>query len=532
MTRKRRNTLGTSADEAAPRTFGQKLRAAREAIGYSRPRLAKAVKVSPDSIERSERYGRIPTIGELTAICDLFERNGVDLARVREIFRAAYPRQSYELHASAGSGHDRGHLPAHSPAGSNQIEDEFRGAEAARPNPALYEYLEAESERHAPMYLARPHLMMTKRFPNGLTVPIPVSILTDASKIRLGSLGEEDLSDPDAETDPYVRKVYAMAERKGRDAKQVLWNGAVYTMKGIAISADEMECTISCGLSDFYSTLSNHVAMEFELLSGLKEWDRSRGLILPKRRNFFGKPAALQRRHAALSLTALVVYSTSSSGGYKIMLCKRSEDVAMYRGLFGVIPGGMFGPEISPYEEWNIHHCLIKEYAEELFGLTFDRQRASPFYFFYDGDGGAGWKPALDLYRALKEGTCKIIYSGVILTMMDWLPQICCVMMIDKPEWYKNQELKMANNFENVPKGDFRKATKRARAEFDLDDFEAEFLSMREGRVDGAAIGGRWVPASLGSLWLGIKAVREYHEGKRPAAEFIPYLSINGLPEP
>jgi hypothetical protein len=41
----------------------------------------------------------------------------------------------------------------------------------------------------------------------------------------------------------------------------------------------------------------------------------------------------------------------SSSNAYKVLLCKRSEDVAAYRGLFGVIPGGMFQPQVNPLEE-------------------------------------------------------------------------------------------------------------------------------------------------------------------------------------
>lgn len=272
-------------------------------------------------------------------------------------------------------------------------------------------------------------------------------------------------------------------------------------------------------------------SMEFELLSALTGKVGSKNVLLPRRQSFFAREPTARAHHAALSFTALVAYKSRNSPGYKILLCKRSEDVAVYRGLFGVIPGGMFQPEISPHEEWNVHHCIIKEFVEEFFSCEFDRGRWNPFYIFYD-DADPRWQHATQLYRALKEGICKILYSGVILTMMDLLPQICCVLVIDDAAWFQRQALAMANNFENVSRSDFVRAVKAAKAEFDVDDFETEFLAMHERGMDGPRISGRGVPASLGSLWLGMKALREYSDKRRPATEFMPYLSHFGLPEP
>jgi DNA-binding XRE family transcriptional regulator len=569
MVRRRRHFL---SDEQR-RELGRKMSDARQSIDpmFSQAAMGRLIGVSKDTVERWETGQKQPEADELARYCQRLISKQVDDLAAREIFKFAYPDLSFELpnssgafvaksvksgverlggifeaptnpyseqhRATAAQGKNRLRTPnereARLLAEPHLIEEAFRNAETMRTNSALYDYLEAESKWRAPMYLDHPHQMMIKSFPGRLTVPIPISVLSLASKIRLSALGD-DLSDREVRQNAYFRMVYEMtdlnARKNKKSAEDLLWNGRVYTMRDISNSGDGRECIIHGGVSDFFSTLTHHVSMEFELLSELKERQTTSDLSLPTRQHFFEKQLR-QRQHAALSITALVVYKSARSGGYKIMLCKRSEQPAVYRGLFGIIPGGMFQPEVSPLDEWNIHHCIIKEFTEELFGADFDRERASPFYFFYNAD--EKWKHAAALYRAFKDGECKLIHSGVLLTMLDWLPQICCVLLIEEPSWYARLSVDMKNNFENLSRTDFMRSIKAAMTdEFDLDDFESQFLELAEPATTGPAISGRWVPASLGSLWLGIAAVREYFEKKRPSAEFIPYLSKIGLPDP
>lgn len=441
---------------------------------------------------------------------------------------ASFDNTSRDLDAtkpSAGAIEERELAPAVS------IEKQFHAAESCRADPRLYEYLRRESGTRKPMYLTKPHQMMQQVLNAGITIPIPVTVLTDAHRITLKGL-EAAASDESAEQDDYVRMIYAMARARRPDAETVLWNDAVYTLQNLSISADGRICTLTGGLSDFFSTLSHHVALEFELLTAIHQRQTSTALRLPKRRRFFESDVMAQRRHAALSMTALVLYRTSSTNSYKVLLCKRSQDVAVYRGLFGIIPGGMFQPQVRPQEEWNIHHCLIKEFTEELFGCEFGRRQSDPFYFFYEHQDSK-WRHAGELYRALTTGICKILYSGVILTLIDWLPQICCVLLIEDPAWYRRQSIRMANNFENVSTSEFIKSVRRVKSEFDFDDFETEFLNIVRPAATGPQISSRWVPASLASLWLGVKAAREHiYDRTREAAEFKPYLSELGLPDP
>jgi hypothetical protein len=129
----------------------------------------------------------------------------------------------------------------------------------------------------------------------------------------------------------------------------------------------------------------------------------------------------------------------------------------------------------------------------------------------------------------LKSGACKILHGGVIVTLQDLIPQICCVLLIEDPDWWSARKPQLRTNYEFMSRNEFITTVRGARADYDFDDFAAQFLAQVKVINDatGASVSGQWMPSSLGSLWLGIQAVDEYRKNQRPAAKFDPYLATS-----
>jgi hypothetical protein len=416
----------------------------------------------------------------------------------------------------------------------DKLEAPFLAAELMRLDHRLYNFITYEAAHSRPLYLPTPHEIMKKPLRIGhrtVDIRIPVTVLTRAKTIRLEPLLDPmvDDSDPRAAGNDYVERLTKLNSfRNPNGGDEYLYNNTCYTMKNVTVSGDE--CTITGSISNYFSMLATHDAMEFELLSNLAQHSTclqdqynefARRLAL--RQRFFAQDDEVRRKHAALSILALFVYKAKRDGRYKIMIRKRSDDVAAYRGLLNVIPAGMFQPEGSEEKEWSIQHCLIKEYSEELFGerIPDDYERPTEIY---------RWDSARALYEALRDGRCKMLYSGLILNLLMLRPHICCVLLAEDPAWFEDQEQNCKNqegkcgfrsNWEHVSPRDAMRTGKRVKTEYDLEQVEAEIAAAD---ASPAAIVGRWNPDALAALFLGIDAISEYRQGKRdPVFDRYPY---------
>jgi transcriptional regulator with XRE-family HTH domain len=413
---------------------------------------------------------------------------------------------------------------------------EFAKAEPARSDPKLYNYFEKYSQEGVRFFGDKKYKMMKKtiRFNRSdIELRIPAFVLSNAPHIKLDTnLDVTDKRDPSTIEDPYVSRMIAIDKLKCKDqpTRPALYNGRVYTMTDITDAKNV--CTISGGVSDYYSFLKIHAAMELELLS---ELEGSSGLVvpngslsLPKRSLFLRGNKSERTRHMALSVSTLLVYRRSKCEGYKVMVRKRAEDVAVYKGLMSIIPGGMFQPDFDAKREWNIHHCVVKEYCEELFGMRTDN----------GGDVAARiyrkWPPAVDLKAALKSKRCKLIHSGVVLNLLHFDVDICCVLLVDDPDWFSEQEMNFDPNWEFVKRDALRNAEKSARSEYDLDSIESQFVeAIEKGGVSKSAwLVGRWASPSLAALWLGVEAVREHLRFTKDGTSLRPEISFDELQLP
>jgi len=81
---------------------------------------------------------------------------------------------------------------------------------------------------------------------------------------------------------------------------------------------------------------------------------------------------AAQHGYRPMSISALMVHQTRDEG-YKIIMRKRSPNVAVDSSA---VPGFTFQPEVDEVKEWDVRHCLIKEYCEELFDEKVDETKS------------------------------------------------------------------------------------------------------------------------------------------------------------
>jgi hypothetical protein len=417
---------------------------------------------------------------------------------------------------------------------------DFKRAGLAFSKPALYDFLNKELYTHGPIYSQPTYLkgmisQQTTQAP--FDMPIAVTVLTRAGEIELSAppnpqLGEHNIA---ANHNPHVKKLQNIAELTFRlhkfehpDSTKTLdnffYNGPTYTLKGISANREDTKCTITGGLSDYFSMLATHDATEFELLSALSSSVSNGGSSINRdhtliKRMQFRK----QKRHAALSISAIVAHRTSNSDNFKIMVLKRSNNVTISRALFHVIPAGMFQPagKFPEDVEWNISHGLIKEYCEEFFDEKQNENAVYPTDIYSD------WKSAHELYSELVEGQCKILHSGVVLNLINLLPEICCVLLVEDAGWYKTRKGRKTNH-EWIPRQEIVSTLRRARTEFDLDEAEVQFSEAFEN-LTPTQISARWAPTGLACFWLGIQTVREHLKSKdkktnkRPNM-FVPFL--------
>ncbi len=153
-----------------------------------------------------------------------------------------------------------------------------------------------------------------------------------------------------------------------------------YSARRIVTSRES--CEIEGGLTRYLSGLKAHHALQHELLSVAYKLQAQGRLTvgnlqrsLKKRPTFFAAPAAAQLGYRPMSISALMIHQTRDEG-YKIIIRKRSPSVAIDSGLLQAVPGFTFQPEVDEAKEWDVQHCLIKEYCEELFDEKVDETKS------------------------------------------------------------------------------------------------------------------------------------------------------------
>jgi len=375
----------------------------------------------------------------------------------------------------------------------------FENAESMRGSGVIYDLLGEECSQNCLFPGAQ--LKMVNRPIGRLVVPMAVGIFAKGVPVRLGKLDRRLRTFAQVEQDEYIQQRDTLIGNTliGKTDK------ITYTAQRIVSSGDH--CEIEGGITRYLSGLKAHHALQHELLAAAYDLHAEGRLtvgnlkpLLKRRNQFFQLPSEQQQWYRTLSISALIVHKTKDEG-YKIMVRKRSKMVASDQNLIQAITSFTFQPELDIEKEWDVQHCLTKEYCEELFDEKVDEAKADRHDFIYDK-----FPPARQLKEALASGQCELLYSGVVLHLMLLFPEIFCVLLVHDHEWFAEQQRRFLTNWEFVSRHDILHSG-AVLTEYHLDDAESEFLE--QGRMTVSDIWRTWSPFGMGSFWLGIDAARK-----------------------
>ena len=193
-----------------------------------------------------------------------------------------------------------------------------------------------------------------------------------------------------------------------------------------------------------------------------------------------------------MAIATVIIYN-SGDDKYRVVFGKRGVEVAAHAELLHVIPAGMFQPELGDIRtEWDIKHNVLKEYGEEVFSEPLDEQAREATYFY------SGWRGVASFLKALDEGKCEFVVTGLVVNLLNLRPEICCLILVRDSDWWAEQ--KQNWNWEYASRQKVFDEGKAVRSEFSLDSIEEEFHSEFTA--------GMWVPPGLAALWLGVDAAR------------------------
>ena len=280
-------------------------------------------------------------------------------------------------------------------------------------------------------------------------------------------------------------------------------------------AADEFRVTpsgveVTGLLTKYGSALATQDALEWELLTVLGKYGYSErtspsdlaknARILPLRYKTERRSSYLinpyHRHYNAMAVAMVIVYNAGGDE-YKVLFGKRSGETAAHADLCHVIPAGMFQPECGDaLTEWNVYHCIMKEYGEELFSYEIEKNVLDATYFYSE------WTGVASLLAALDEGKCEFKITGLIVNLLNFRPEICCLLLVRDADWWARQRRTMRPNWEYVPRQELLDAGKPGQSDFLLDSIEQQF------EAQFAASAGMWVPPGLAALWLGVDAAR------------------------
>jgi hypothetical protein len=381
-----------------------------------------------------------------------------------------------------------------------KVREEFRNAESMRSHRTVSEFLEMEAS-HEPIFMDNSGKMMRCKIGTA-SINIAASDISQNLPVELGTIKLEENDAGNAEQDDYVQKRDLLV--RDVPSARLIGNPNKKTYVASSVERRDGKCIINGSLTDYLSILKSHYALQHELLSVSYELQQKGTLsiktlkdCLPKRRAFFAQPTAERQKFRGLGIATLVVFNTVNEG-YKVMIRKRGRHLAMEPNLVHVIPSCSFQPEVSDVFEWDIEHCVIKEYTEELFGKNLDNPRLETRDYIYRHE------EARSLRDALRSGQCELLTSGLVVQLMQLCPVICCVLLIHDPDWFETW--KISPNWEFLSKAELLHggdSNHKIATELHLDNIENEFFPRT-----AAEIWATWVHEGLAAFWIGVDAAR------------------------
>jgi hypothetical protein len=144
-----------------------------------------------------------------------------------------------------------------------------------------------------------------------------------------------------------------------------------------------------------------------------------------------------RRRAAALSVAATILV-TEPDGTYSAILPRRSPTVQTHPLFTHVAPSGIFAPTGADQRgdptEFSIRRCILREYAEELFGYK-DLEQGHGLL----AEDVESLPPVQALLNAEKQTKVALRYCGIAVPLLTLRPEIYVLIFIRDPSWLDSE---------------------------------------------------------------------------------------------
>jgi hypothetical protein len=222
-----------------------------------------------------------------------------------------------------------------------------------------------------------------------------------------------------------------------------LENLPVYALERMEISDESIR--LHCRMGRFFDGLDTSVVMSHELLAqagkmkrepnGFDGWDRFERSRLPLRHALHEgivDPLLDGAGRCAVLGVSVVTMFDCGEDDYRVLVHRRSANgVVVQPGLIGVVPTFTFQPIVGDLRgEFSVVDNVLREYLEELFSVQEDVATDSARYFYDDPN-------IVYLRELLANGQASLVFTGVATNLLDLTADVCILLRIDCPEWYR-----------------------------------------------------------------------------------------------
>jgi hypothetical protein len=214
-------------------------------------------------------------------------------------------------------------------------------------------------------------------------------------------------------------------------------------MKSLALQGGP---NLECGVSTYFDVLRTSYSLEWEILRAFSRIPEDASpdedaisKLLPLRNKLHEHVSDPVRdgrgRASGVAVSTLVAYQ-GESGQVLFLLRRRGTlSIAMRKGLFHVLPSGMFQSQFGDYEvEYNLLHSMLWEYVEEYFSHDESVTRRESSKWFYD------LQPVKEMFGYLEKGDAELYWTGIAVDLLNLRPEILLLLRIKNVAWAPNHE--------------------------------------------------------------------------------------------
>ncbi|SNQ59814.1 conserved hypothetical protein [Candidatus Methanoperedens nitroreducens] len=116
------------------------------------------------------------------------------------------------------------------------------------------------------------------------------------------------------------------------------------------------------------------------------------------------------------------------------------------------------------------------------------------------------------LRKLIENNEAELFFTGVAVNLLNLRPEICTLLLIKSPEWYKLQSQDMATKIEKLKKISYNKEFVRFTEVKDKNDFiyKVEYIEDENELLNSYSFyPNKMVPPGAAAFWLGYDLIKE-----------------------